>query len=347
MADEWIRKDYDGGAVATTISGAIGGGATSISVASGTSLPDGSAGKFVVCIDRGLATEEKILITSRSGNTLTVSARGYDGTVAQSHAAGATIEHVLDAHSIDFANALAAAFATAGSMAYRGVGNSFVELPVGAENSVYGVVGGVPAPITLATLQALIIPAGTTATTIASSAPTGWLFHNQTILNANSTYPSLWAVAPASWKSGTTLTIPDLTDAALMQAGTTVLGASGGANSRTIATANLPSHTHGATGLTASTSGTVTVDDNTTDRVTRLASATPGSYIALADSDGNGVADGLSQGGMVTSYETEHGHTASMSATTTISGSTAATGSGTALTTTPKHLAVNIMIKAH
>lgn len=205
----------------------------------------------------------------------------------------------------------------------------------------------------------LLCPAGTVSQYLGVSAPSGWLFHNQAVGSCDTTYPTLWSVAPASWKSGSTLTIPNLSDATLVQQSTTALGASGGANSRTIATGNLPSHTHtlGSHTHTINHSHTasVTVDSNTVDRVTRLSAAAPNRYIAIPDTDGDGYSNALpaDPGGMVVYYETDHTHTGSATVSThsgssgSSSDTSGSTGSGTALDTTPKHLAVNIIIKAH
>lgn len=69
-----------------------------------TNFPDTSVGPFVVTLDRGLSSEEKILCDSYLGLTITVLERGYDGTVAQSHGFGATVVCTLDANTIDQAN---------------------------------------------------------------------------------------------------------------------------------------------------------------------------------------------------------------------------------------------------
>ena len=93
-------REFQGAAVQTTLSGSINAGATSITITSASGWPTGaSTDTFVVVIDRGLASEEKVLIESRSSTTLTVatSGRGYDGTSAASHSSGATIEHCIDA----------------------------------------------------------------------------------------------------------------------------------------------------------------------------------------------------------------------------------------------------------
>lgn len=93
------QRSYAGGAAASTLSGGIASGDTSIPVTSGSTWPTGSA-SYV--IDRGLAGEEKILAT-RSGNTLTAT-RGYDGTTAAAHSSGAAIEHVGTATDFQEAN---------------------------------------------------------------------------------------------------------------------------------------------------------------------------------------------------------------------------------------------------
>jgi len=144
MANEWVTKAYGGAAVSTTLNGGISGSVTSITVTSGSGLPDGSAGSFVLSIDRA-GTEEKILVASRSGNTLTVTERGYDGTVAAAHLTLVSVDHVLDAYTVEQANRLAMAMASQYSMAFRGAGRTYTELPVGTEGKVLTVVSGAPA----------------------------------------------------------------------------------------------------------------------------------------------------------------------------------------------------------
>ncbi len=98
-------REWVGGAVPTTVVGTLSAGATSISIAASTGWPTGTGSDtFTVVIDRkgadgaAVNNEEKILIESRSGGTLTVatSGRGYDGTAAASHSAGAPIEICID-----------------------------------------------------------------------------------------------------------------------------------------------------------------------------------------------------------------------------------------------------------
>jgi hypothetical protein len=100
----YIQKSFAGAAPTRTLATGITAGDTSISINSGTDWPDGASYPFVIVINRGNATEEKILVTSRSGTTLTVDTRGYDDTTAASHGVGETVEHVLDAQTIAQAN---------------------------------------------------------------------------------------------------------------------------------------------------------------------------------------------------------------------------------------------------
>lgn len=94
-------KNYAGAAASTTLSSGIASGTTSIPVADGSTYPTAN---FNIVIDKGLAGEEKIFISSRSGNTLTVSARGADGTTAAAHSTGATVQHCAFASDFQEAN---------------------------------------------------------------------------------------------------------------------------------------------------------------------------------------------------------------------------------------------------
>lgn len=91
-----LRREFSGSVLRTNLSSSISNTDVSISVADGSTYPVG-VNPFVIVIDRGLSTEEKILISSRSNNTFTVDTRGYDGSVAVAHSSGSFVDHVLDA----------------------------------------------------------------------------------------------------------------------------------------------------------------------------------------------------------------------------------------------------------
>ena len=98
------RREILGQVVEQPLSSNITSSSSSISVTDGSSFPTGDLNKFVIVIGRGTSDEEKILITSRSSNTFTVSQRGYDGTSAVDHTAGAFVDHVLDAEAVQSMN---------------------------------------------------------------------------------------------------------------------------------------------------------------------------------------------------------------------------------------------------
>lgn len=116
------RRSYNGGAAATTLASGISSGATSVSVADASTWP--SSGAFSVVVDRGLAGEEKMLVSSRSGNTLTIGTRGYDGTTGTAHNSGATMECCGTAIDFDEANAHVNASAAVHGLAGTVVGTT-------------------------------------------------------------------------------------------------------------------------------------------------------------------------------------------------------------------------------
>lgn len=98
-----LRREFTGAALRVNLASSISNTSTTIALTDGATYPLGNS-PFVIVIDRGTADEEKVLILSRSANTLTVSERGYDGTVALAHTVGAFVDHVLDAAVIQNMN---------------------------------------------------------------------------------------------------------------------------------------------------------------------------------------------------------------------------------------------------
>lgn len=97
-----LRRAYAGGAVPTTLATGISNVDTTATLVALTGYPTGSS-KWYAVIDRGEATEEKVLVTQVSAFVVTIS-RGQDGTTAQSHSAGAGFEHCITATDADEAN---------------------------------------------------------------------------------------------------------------------------------------------------------------------------------------------------------------------------------------------------
>lgn len=104
----------------------------------------------------------------------------------------------------------------------------------------------------IAALEALAgtIPAGKRwevgdiKASIRTTADTDWLLFGQTVVNGQTLYPDLWAIIPASWKSGSNIVLPSLDGRDLKGDGTVSLGSLAGANARTLVAANLPPHAH-------------------------------------------------------------------------------------------------------
>lgn len=168
----WIRRQFKNG-VSTTDTVPLGftSGATSFVAADGSTFPDGSTGDFIITADQGLATEERILMASRSGSTFTVasSGRGYNGTTAFAHGAGCSILHTTDQQDFDEANQVAVAtlgqIAAGGDLLYGTAAHALGKLSIGANGTVLGSSGSAPQwvnPNTLA-LQASQIEALFTA----------------------------------------------------------------------------------------------------------------------------------------------------------------------------------------
>ena len=102
-----MARKYSSISIETTISVAISSSATSISVASAANLLGdvtlGASDQFAVAIDPDTVNEEIIFVTAAntSTNVLTVT-RARAGTTGISHAAGATIKHVLTGEDLTY-----------------------------------------------------------------------------------------------------------------------------------------------------------------------------------------------------------------------------------------------------
>lgn len=108
-----MRRDYTGGAAPAALTVALGGSTAALTIICDdlTGWPDGTGDKpFYVVIDRGTASEEKILCATRASNTIAVydngidNGRAADDTSITSHAVNAVIEHVFTATDADEAN---------------------------------------------------------------------------------------------------------------------------------------------------------------------------------------------------------------------------------------------------
>jgi microcystin-dependent protein len=135
-----IRRTYAGAAVNAVLTTGVDDNDISIVINPTTGWPSGS---YYVVIDPGTASEEKVLVGSRSGSTLTVTTRGVDGTTAKSHSEGAAIYPVAAAIDFDEANELVAAYETTGGVVFK-TSSTYDELALGTAG--YPLVAGASAP---------------------------------------------------------------------------------------------------------------------------------------------------------------------------------------------------------
>lgn len=201
-------------------------------------------------------------------------------------------------------------------------------------------------------------PTGTIVMFGGAVAPAGWLLCDGSAVS-RVTYSDLWGVLGTTFGSGDTVStfnVPNLEDRIPLGPGSRALGNTGGAESVALATANLPSHSHGLNNHT-----------HTTPNHTHTGSTTGGAHAHPADIDNMGSshshgdiygAAGSSGStsdpgtmGVVNSAGSEHNHAVSITSggggtSGGNSGTTTAIGSGTAHENMPPFLVVNFIIKA-
>ena len=89
-----VNRYYSSVAIDTTLTGAVNGSATSITVASVSGFP--ASYPYTLALSYDTASEELVNVTAAAGLTLTI-VRGQDGTTGVAHDAGAQVKHVASA----------------------------------------------------------------------------------------------------------------------------------------------------------------------------------------------------------------------------------------------------------
>lgn len=357
------RRKYKGNAASATISAGLSAGATSATILSNTGWP--TSGPFYCVVDPGTSAEEKVLVGSISGTSLSSITRGVDDTSDQNHASGCTIYPVFTAVDADEANELTSTYANQGGIVYQGA-STFAQLAIGTAGQVIKVNSGATAPewgqvatagiaddaVTAAKIATgavgvdelatavinKLVPVGTIAMYGGASAPTGWLLCNGDAIDAS--YTALKAIVGNN--------TPDLKGRfAIGDNSTLTLLGTGG--SATIAEANLPNHTHTfsatSSGQSQSHNHTVTLSDPGHTHTVNSALA----LFTLQD----GTNDGAQQFNTESTETTDSATTgitvssvgnASQDHTHTVSGTTG-NGSGSGTAYYQPYLVVNYIIK--
>jgi len=131
------RRSYVGAAPACTLTNSItAGDTTALLTGTVTAWNDTANGPFFMVIDPGLVTEEKVLVGSRTGSSLSSITRGVDNTTAASHAAGATCYPVFTATDANEANEFASTMTTRGDLLTMGSGPTVARIPIGTSGYV-------------------------------------------------------------------------------------------------------------------------------------------------------------------------------------------------------------------
>ena len=159
-----------------------------------------------------------------------------------------------------------------------------------------------------------------------SSAPNGWLICNGQAVS-RTTYAALYAVIGTTYGAGdgsTTFNVPNLINRTVR--GSNSLGKTGGADTVTLTTTQMPAHTHGVGTLVTNNTGAHTHSIITGTRVGGSNAYTN----VIRDASTISSANVINSNGA-------HTHT--------ISGSTASVGSGSAVTITNPYVMLHYIIK--
>jgi hypothetical protein len=149
------RRYYSANAVDNTVLSGITSSVTTVTLAS-TPVGFPSQFPYTIAIDYDTSAEEVVLVTNAVGSVLTIT-RGYNGTSAQAHNAGAVVRHVIVAQDMtDFqdhiaatgsvhgvSGALAAASDLAAATGAIASTNTALAGHTGAVSGVHGVTGNV------------------------------------------------------------------------------------------------------------------------------------------------------------------------------------------------------------
>lgn len=339
-------RNYANVAQPTSLTSDIGINDTTLPVVSTAGYP---STPFTIVLERGQPNEEVVLVQGKTGTSFTDCVRGYDSTDKNSHLATSPVEHVVAA--IDYREANEHVNDTTGDPHPQYV----------LESALEGSVGGF----------GLAAPVGTLMPYLGTTSPSPkWLVpYGQPV--SRTTYAALFALIGTTFGAGdglSTFNLPDLRGRVLMaldnlggaQANTVnlnnarVLGGLVGAHTQSLTASQIPAHTHAAGTLAATTSGSThthggsTSSAGTHQHQQRLAvvdtSFSPYPNFAWSPFSTNALSNTVEPSGAHT--HSLNINTSGSTHTHTISGSTASTGIGEAVSMLQPSMAVGFLLRA-
>lgn len=325
-----------GGARATTLSSGINASVTSFSVVDVTGWP-GSV-PFVIVVDRGASTEEKMLVTARSGTSLTAVTRGYDSTSAVAHSVGTNnVEHCISAlqiqEGIDHANDAVAGFehTTAGIADNAITGPKIADNAVGTTEiadlavTVGKLAGAITVDKLAATLVDRLFDIGDIKWRAHATAPSAlWVVADGAEVSRG-TYASAFALLGVAYGAGngtTTFNLPNLVGASIEGVATNGARAQKAADSHSHTKAGTVTATQAAHGHTVAVAGN-NFNVSTESIPVHTHSFAPGVQTGFptigytVGPDGNhfhdlaGITTAVANEGSGHAHNANHGHTAS------------------------------------
>lgn len=272
------RRGYAGGANKPTLTSPALAGDTLLHNTAPTGWPTSGVAPIAVAIDRGLATEEKMLVTAYTSSTMTVT-RAYDGTTAQAHASSAPVELIGSSIDFDESNAHVNATSDVHGVTGRIVGRTSTDTLTGktmdgTQNTFTNIpLTAVPDASTGITANAAAIAAETTARGAADTTLQGNIT-TEAGTRATADATNATAIANEVTNRGNAITtevanrnqaIQDertatatLTNKAISDAGSTILGLAG--NKKIVAKLSETQTTNASGDIAITVAGLTTVD---------------------------------------------------------------------------------------